>query len=80
MTVSHDMLVEYECEPGFVRSHMRPVQCKTGSIVPSEPVCVEDDHGLNPRAEPFNQRQNEQPRLVSVIHMSPEIIICHMQG
>ena len=62
MTVSHDTLVEYECDPGFSKSHIRPVQCKTGSIVPSGPVCVEDTGLLDPRAEPFNLRQNEQPR------------------
>ena len=62
VSVSHDALVEYECEPGWTRRHQRPVQCKVGGIVPGAPECVEREEP-GPRAEPFNYRlQNEQPR------------------
>ena len=58
MTVAHDALVEYECSLGWERAHGRPVQCKTGGIVPGPPECREAE----PRAEPANFRMNEQPR------------------
>ena len=58
--MAHDTLLEYSCSPGLARSHSRPVQCKTGSIVPSLPLCVEDLTEIKP--EPFNLRQNEEPR------------------
>ena len=56
--MAHDALVEYECSPGWERAHGRPVQCKTGGIVPGPPECREAE----PRAEPANYRMNEQPR------------------
>ena len=61
VSVSHDALVEYECERGWVRRHERPVQCKVGGIVPGDPECVETEE-LRPRAEPYYRLQNEQPR------------------
>ena len=63
MTISHDTLVDYECDPGFVKTHNRPVQCKLGSIVPSAPLCVQISSHV-PRAEQFSYRQNEQPRYI----------------
>ena len=59
-TIAHDTLLDYECSLGFARSHVRPVQCKTGAIVPSLPLCIPvSDLNLS---EHYNLRQNEQPR------------------
>jgi len=58
--VPHDTLVDYQCQPGFLKSSRRPLQCKTGSLVPTIPQCNEDLAG--PKAEPFlNSEQNEEP-------------------
>ena len=58
--VPHDALVDYECNKGFLKTNLRPLQCKTGSLVPTGPMCNEDLAG--PKAEPFlNTEQNQEP-------------------
>ena len=65
VSVSHDALVEYECEQGWVRRHERPVQCKVGGIVPGAPECETGEPG--PRAQPYYTLQAEQPRYEALI-------------